>query len=250
MWNKTRGASSSRYIHTNANANTNKNHLKYKYWNGVQVAEISADGRRAQIFMALSTAGRIDPFCPIKHSIKLNHEKRIQFSMECTYSIRQTWHVFVYFFSGVPRSTFCLQWLLLLSGPPKPRSVAGSGRFSPVCPQTMVSHLGLKSVFSTGYSTLVWLPELSPLACIKVLLKANFHPCLQIQLLRMASWSLKWWSRYKIHKKERGEYWGFIPGQQALLHGPEGELQGKVFTQSKRILVLICTPSLVRWQKL
>ena len=77
MWNKTRGASSSRYIHTNTN------HLKYKYkqfLNGDQVAEISADGRRAQIFMALSTAGFWDQ--PSNHSNWIN-EKRTWFSVEC-----------------------------------------------------------------------------------------------------------------------------------------------------------------------
>ena len=67
----------------------------------------------------------------------------------------------------------------------------------------------------------------------------NVHSHLQTPHLRMASWSLKWWSRYTTSQSTTRQEsinniikFYIFPGQQALLHGPEGKLKGKVFTQS------------------
>ena len=111
------------------------------------------------------------------------------------YFWKQTWRVFVVF-SGVQRSTFCVQWLLLLPGPPKPRSVAGNVHVSNLGPNTTESNMARNRV---GPALVSWSVKIS-------FVVANFHPCFQILLLRMASWSLKWWSRYKIQDKLAKEY--------------------------------------------
>ena len=110
------------------------------------------------------------------------------------YFWKQTWRVFVVF-SGVQRSTFCFQRLLLLPGPPKPRSVAGNVHVSNLGPNTTESNMARNRV---GPALVSWSVKIS-------FVVANFHPCFQILLLRMASWSLKWWSRYKTQDKETEE---------------------------------------------